>query len=130
MATTTTTTEGHNTPEHKEILLDIHIRLVNLTRRLDIGFASLNLVMAQIQLSLVTYHESGAVPLQEKKNSFQGGATATLRASMQSFVDDGTASQAIKTMTEDARDRLGQLKEGFEEVVGIVETLKSVSKQG
>ncbi|KAL8756220.1 MAG: hypothetical protein Q9199_003070, partial [Rusavskia elegans] len=112
-----TNNEATNT---NDVLIDIHTRLMNLTHRLDIGFASLNLVMAQIQLSLITYHGSG-VPRPHEDSSQE---LARSRTDMKSLMDDGAASRAIVTMTEDARDRLKGLMEGFDEVVGIVEGLR------
>ncbi|KAL8647999.1 MAG: hypothetical protein Q9226_006190 [Calogaya cf. arnoldii] len=106
-----------------EILIDIHTRLINFTRRLDIGFASLNLIMAHIQLLLITYH--GQTTQHEKsndENNYNQGL-AGLRAEMKSFLDNGAASQAIVTLTQDARERLKELMDGLEEVVGMVERL-------
>ncbi|KAI4264691.1 MAG: hypothetical protein L6R42_000208 [Xanthoria sp. 1 TBL-2021] len=118
-----TNTKEMNT---NDVLIDIHTRLMNLTHRLDIGFASLNLVMAQIQLSLITYHGSG-VPRPHEDSSQE---LAGLRTDMKSLMDDGVASRAIVTVTEDARDRLKGLMEGFDEVVGIVEGLRMAGETG
>ncbi|KAI4274566.1 MAG: hypothetical protein L6R38_006067 [Xanthoria sp. 2 TBL-2021] len=109
-----------------DILIDIHIRLINLTRRFDVGFAALNLVMAQIQLSFITYDGLG-VPTTHEDSSLE---LAGLRTDMKSLMDNGAASRGIWTMTEDARDRLKGLMEGFEEVVGIVERLRMVGEVG
>ena len=53
--------------------------------------------------------------------------SAEVRAEMSSFVDDGETGLAIMAMKEDAKERLGELMKGFEEVVGIVERLNMMS---
>ncbi|KAL8894510.1 MAG: hypothetical protein Q9192_004255 [Flavoplaca navasiana] len=111
----------------KDLLLDINSRLINLTRRIDIGFASLNLTMAQIQMLLITYHGSGIPSTGQNSVDACNRGSDELRAEMSSLMDNGEAGLAIMTMKEDARERLGQLTKGFEEVDGIVERLNMES---
>ncbi|KAL8984321.1 MAG: hypothetical protein Q9205_001677 [Flavoplaca limonia] len=122
-----TKTSSEKTTELHDLLLDINIRLINLTRRLDIGFASLNLTMAQIQMLLVTYHGSGIPSTGQNSGDACNRGSDELRAAMSLLVNNGETGLAIMTMKEDARERLGQLTKGFEEVDRIVERLNMES---
>ena len=124
---TNTKPSPQQTTELKDLLHDISIRLINLTRRLDIDFAALNLTMAQIQMLLMTYHGSGILSMGQKSGDACNRRSAEVRAEMSSFVDDGETGLAIMAMKEDAKERLGELMKGFEEVVGIVERLNMMS---
>ncbi|KAL9035405.1 MAG: hypothetical protein Q9180_004880 [Flavoplaca navasiana] len=130
MATSTATTtkiSPKEAAELKDLLLDINIRLIHLTRRPDIGFASLNLTMAQIQMLLITYHGSGIPSTGQDSGDACNRGSDELRAEMTSVVDNGETGLAIMRMKEDARERLGQLTKGFEEVNRIVERLNMES---
>lgn len=82
--------------------------------------------MAQIQMLLITYYGSDTPSTGENSGAACNRCSAELRAEMSSFVDNGETGPAIMTMKEDARERLGELTKGLEEVVGIVERLYMV----
>ncbi|KAL8788825.1 MAG: hypothetical protein Q9213_001496 [Squamulea squamosa] len=119
--------KGLNSSDHEDLLINIHSRLISLTRRFDIGFASLNLVMAQIQLSLATNQATGTVV--HDGSAIVVRTPSEMRSHFKSYVDNGDATRSIVIMTEDVRKGMKELLGGFEEVVGIIETLKLGDKE-